>query len=96
MKHVVIDVILHRLFQIKKPLLKYEYDVQSEETYTNSLKRAFRRSLTDGYFSFLIYDAVNDQLRSYADIWNFSRQNGFQVRASTYNVSLANDPWTPR
>lgn len=48
-----------------------------------SLKRAFKRSITDGYFTFLIYDAVNDQLKSYADIWNFSRQNGFQVGLGT-------------
>lgn len=66
-------------FQIKKPSLKYEYDESSEETFLSALKRAFKRSLTDGYFTFLIYDAVNDQLKSYADIWNFARQNGFQV-----------------
>lgn len=66
-------------FQVKKPTLKYEYDESSEESYTNSLKRAFKRSLTDGYFTFLIYDAVNDSLKSYGDIWNFARQQGFQV-----------------
>lgn len=59
--------------------MKYEYDETFEETYLNSLKRAFKRSITDGYFSFMIYDAVNEQLKSYADIWNYSRQNGFQV-----------------
>lgn len=66
-------------FQVKKPTLKYEYDEKQEEIYLNSLKRAFKRSLTDGYFSFLIYDAVNDQVRSYADVWNSARQSGFQV-----------------
>ncbi|XP_022112361.2 YLP motif-containing protein 1 isoform X2 [Pieris rapae] len=71
---------------VKKPLLKYEYDGQLEETYITSLKRAFKRSITDGYFSFLIFDAVNDQLRSYADVWNFSRQNGFQVYICTMEL----------
>lgn len=66
-------------FQIKKPTLKYEYDASYEESYLTSLKRAFKRTLTDGFFTFLIYDAVNEQLRCYADIWNFARQNGFQV-----------------
>lgn len=67
------------LLQIKKPSLKYEYDQELEESYLNSLKRAFKRTLTDGYFTFLVYDAVNEQLKSYADVWNFARQNGFQV-----------------
>ncbi|XP_041981133.1 YLP motif-containing protein 1-like isoform X2 [Aricia agestis] len=71
---------------VKKPLLKYEYDEHLEESYINSLKRAFKRSLTDGYFSFLIYDAVNDQLKGYADIWNFARQNGFQVYICTMEL----------
>ncbi|XP_047028177.1 YLP motif-containing protein 1 isoform X3 [Helicoverpa zea] len=71
---------------VKKPTLKYEYDESSEETYLNSLKRAFKRSLTDGYFTFLIYDAVNDQLKCYADIWNYARQNGFQVYICTMEL----------
>ncbi|KAJ8719583.1 hypothetical protein PYW08_011758 [Mythimna loreyi] len=71
---------------VKKPTLKYEYDESFEESYTNSLKRAFKRSLTDGYFTFLIYDAVNDQLKSYADIWNFARQQGFQVYICTMEL----------
>lgn len=75
--------------QIKKPLLKYEYDEKSEESYTASLKRAFKRTLTDGYFSFLIYDAVNDQLKSYADVWNISRQSGFQVSVNSCNDNFA-------
>ncbi|XP_050343990.1 YLP motif-containing protein 1-like isoform X2 [Nymphalis io] len=75
---------------VKKPSLKYEYDEKSEEIYLNSLKRAFKRSLTDGYFTFLIYDSVNEQLKSYADIWNFSRQNGFQVYICTMDL----DPQT--
>ncbi|XP_060804052.1 myb-like protein AA isoform X2 [Amyelois transitella] len=71
---------------VKKPSLKYEYDSKLEETYENSLKRAFKRSCTDGYFSFLIYDAVNDHLKSYADIWNYARQNGFQVYVCTMEL----------
>ncbi|CAG9583172.1 unnamed protein product [Danaus chrysippus] len=71
---------------VKKPSLKYEYDESSEESYLSSLKRAFKRSITDGYFTFLIYDAVNDQLKSYADIWNFSRQNSFQVYICTMEM----------
>ncbi|CAK1543072.1 unnamed protein product [Leptosia nina] len=74
----------------KKPSLKYEYDAASEETYITSLKRAFKRSITDGYFSFLIFDAVNDQLKCYADMWNFGRQNGFQVYICTMDL----DPQT--
>ncbi|CAG9788052.1 unnamed protein product [Diatraea saccharalis] len=71
---------------IKKPTIKYEYDEKLEDTYLNSLKRAFKRSVTDGYFTFLIYDAVNDHLRCYADIWNFARQNGFQVYVCTMEL----------
>lgn len=62
--------------------MKYEYDPELEESYLNSLKRAFKRSLTDGYFTFLIFDAVNELLKSYADVWNYARQSGFQVYLS--------------
>ncbi|XP_053608288.1 YLP motif-containing protein 1-like isoform X4 [Plodia interpunctella] len=74
---------------VKKPSLKYEYDSKLEETYVNSLKRAFKRSCTDGYFSFLIYDAVNDHLRCYADIWNYARQNGFQAYVCTMELDAS-------
>ncbi|KAJ0176152.1 hypothetical protein K1T71_008326 [Dendrolimus kikuchii] len=75
---------------VKKQTLKYEYDEESESTYLTSLSRAFKRSISDGYFSFLIFDAVNDQLKNYADIWNYSRQNGFQVYICTMDL----DPQT--
>ncbi|XP_075977283.1 uncharacterized protein LOC142977327 isoform X2 [Anticarsia gemmatalis] len=71
---------------VKKPTLKYEYDHKSEETYLNSLKRAFKRSLTDGYFTFIVFDAVNETLKSYADVWNVSRQNDFQVYICTMEL----------
>ncbi|KAF9424265.1 hypothetical protein HW555_000658 [Spodoptera exigua] len=71
---------------VKKPTLKYEYDASYEESYLTSLKRAFKRTLTDGYFTFLIYDAVNEQLSCYADIWNYARQNGFQVYICTMEL----------
>ncbi|XP_068629593.1 putative uncharacterized protein DDB_G0281733 isoform X2 [Battus philenor] len=74
---------------IKKPSLKYEYDQDLEESYMNSLKRAFKRSITDGYFTFLIFDAVNEHLKCYADVWNFSRQNGFQVYICTMEADVA-------
>ncbi|CAG4961979.1 unnamed protein product [Colias eurytheme] len=73
---------------IKKPSLKYEYDEKLEESYTMSLKRALKRSITDGYFSFIIFDAVNDQLKSYADIWNYARQYGFQVYICTMSLDV--------
>ncbi|XP_050668806.1 YLP motif-containing protein 1-like isoform X1 [Leptidea sinapis] len=73
---------------IKKPSLKYEYDENYEESYTNSLKKAVKRTISDGYFPFLIFDAVNDQLKSYADVWNYARQCGFQV----YICTLELDP----
>ncbi|XP_049874845.1 YLP motif-containing protein 1-like isoform X2 [Pectinophora gossypiella] len=71
---------------VKKPTLKYEFDPGSEESYKSSLKRAFRRTLTDGYFPFLIYDAVNETLREYADVWNYARQTGFQVYICTMEL----------
>ncbi|XP_039756820.1 uncharacterized protein DDB_G0284459-like isoform X2 [Pararge aegeria] len=67
----------------KKPSLKYEYDETQVENYMNSLRRAFKRSLNDGFFTFLIFDAINDQLKSYAEIWSFGKQKGFQVYVCT-------------
>ncbi|KAG6440995.1 homeobox protein 2 isoform X2 [Manduca sexta] len=72
--------------KVTKPTLKYEYDKNLEDAYLTSLKRAFKRTLTDGYFSFLIFDAVNDQLKHYADVWNNARQNGFQVYICTMEL----------
>ncbi|XP_013172902.1 PREDICTED: uncharacterized protein LOC106121689 isoform X1 [Papilio xuthus] len=74
---------------IKKPSLKYEYEKHMEESYLNSLRRAFKRSITDGYFTFIIFDAVNESLKCYADVWNFSRQHGFQAYVCTMEADVA-------
>ncbi|XP_013136278.1 PREDICTED: YLP motif-containing protein 1-like isoform X2 [Papilio polytes] len=74
---------------VKKPTLKYEYEANMEESYLNSLRRAFKRSITDGYFTFIIFDAVNECLNSYSEVWNYARQHGFQAYVCTMEGDVA-------
>lgn len=65
--------------QVQKTNMVYEYDVKNEENYLMSLRRSVKKSINDGFYSFIIFDADNESHNRYADIANYAKQNGFQV-----------------
>lgn len=63
------------IFQV----MEYEYEASMESVYHDSLIKAFRKTVSDGYFPFIIIDAVHGKPSQFEDITGFGRQKGFQV-----------------
>lgn len=65
--------------KIKIKEMKYEYEECMEASYRLSLMKSFKKTITDGYFNFIIVDNVNDKVKYFGEMWSFAKQNGFQV-----------------
>ncbi|XP_039293200.1 YLP motif-containing protein 1-like [Nilaparvata lugens] len=65
--------------KVTKRVLEYEYEAVMEPNYRTSLLRALKKTVSDGYFPFIIVDSVNDKIDHYEEMYNFAIQNGFQV-----------------
>lgn len=57
----------------------YEYEAEMEESYRASFVKSFKKTITDGYFPFIIVDNINDKVKYFGEMWSFAKQNGFQV-----------------
>lgn len=57
----------------------YEYEKEMESSYRASLIKSFKKTITDGYFPFIIVDNVNEKVKYFGEMWSFAKQNGFQV-----------------
>lgn len=66
--------------KVKIKEMVYEYEEDMEGSYRTSLFKAFKKTITDGYFPFIIVDNVNDKVKYFGEMWSFAKQNGFQVR----------------
>ncbi|KAK9708677.1 hypothetical protein QE152_g27075 [Popillia japonica] len=67
----------------------YEFEECMENTYRVSLFKAFKKTITDGYFPFIIVDNVNDKVKYFGEMWSFAKQNGFQVYICQLEFDLA-------
>lgn len=65
--------------KIKTKEMVYEYEHCMENAYLNSLVKAFKKTISDGFFSFIIVDCVNNEVKQYDEMWSFAKSNGFQV-----------------
>lgn len=65
--------------KVKVKDMVYEYEEGMEASYRNSLFKSFKKTITDGYFPFIIVDNVNDKVKYFGEMWSFAKQNGFQV-----------------
>lgn len=65
--------------KIKTKVLEYEYEAGVEPHYRGSLLKAFKKTVSDGFFSFIIVDSVNEKTKDYEEMWSFAKQKGFQV-----------------
>lgn len=59
--------------------MQYEYDAALEPTYQDSLLKSFKKTVSDGFFPFIIVDCVNDKLKKYEEMLTFAKSKGFQV-----------------
>ncbi|KAF4521829.1 hypothetical protein B566_EDAN003703, partial [Ephemera danica] len=72
-----------------KKVMAYEYEPEMEGHYRVSLSRSFRKNVDDGYFPFIILDCVNEKLSHFEDLWNYSKQKGFQNYIAEMEVDAA-------
>ncbi|KAF7270560.1 hypothetical protein GWI33_016512 [Rhynchophorus ferrugineus] len=73
---------------VKVKEMVYEYEREMEEIYRQSLIKSFKKTVTDGYFNFIVVDNVNQKVKNFGEMWSFAKQNGFQV----YICELELDP----
>lgn len=60
-------------------VMEYEYEPEMEEAYRGSLFKTFKKTVEDGFFPFIIVDAINDRVKYFEEMWSFAKQKGFQV-----------------
>ncbi|XP_075388100.1 YLP motif-containing protein 1 isoform X1 [Tenrec ecaudatus] len=65
--------------KVKKKVMEYEYEAEMEETYRTSMFKAFKKTLDDGFFPFIILDAINDRVRHFDQFWSAAKTKGFEV-----------------
>ncbi|XP_025831805.1 YLP motif-containing protein 1-like isoform X2 [Agrilus planipennis] len=65
--------------KVKVKDMVYEYEECMEASYRQSLMKAFKKTVTDGYFPFIIVDNVNEKVKYFGEMWSYAKQNGFQV-----------------
>ncbi|KAL3265982.1 hypothetical protein HHI36_010171 [Cryptolaemus montrouzieri] len=76
--------------RIKMKDMVYEFEAEMEESYRTSLMRSFKKTITDGYFPFIIVDNVNDKVKYFGEMWSFAKQNGFQVYICQMDLDIQN------
>ncbi|XP_030626755.1 YLP motif-containing protein 1 [Chanos chanos] len=65
--------------RVKTKVLEYEYEPEMEETYRNSMLKTFKKTLDDGFFPFIIIDAINDKVKYFDQFWSAAKTKGFEV-----------------
>ncbi|KAL7888676.1 hypothetical protein AOLI_G00036500 [Acnodon oligacanthus] len=65
--------------RIKTKVLEYEYEPEMEDTYRNSMLKTFKKTLDDGFFPFIIIDAINDRVKYFDQFWSAAKTKGFEV-----------------
>ncbi|XP_055544894.1 uncharacterized protein LOC129729984 isoform X2 [Wyeomyia smithii] len=66
----------------------YKYDGDMEEVYMQNLVKAFKRTITEKLYNFIIVDCVNERLQYYNEFHNFGRSNGFKVYTCTMQTDI--------
>ena len=41
--------------------------------------KSFKKTIDDGFFAFIIVDAVNDRVKHFDEFWSHAKSKGFQV-----------------
>ncbi|XP_060772170.1 YLP motif-containing protein 1 isoform X3 [Neoarius graeffei] len=65
--------------RVKTKVLEYEYEPEMEDTYRNSMLKTFRKTLDDGFFPFIILDAINERVKYFDQFWSAAKTKGFEV-----------------
>lgn len=85
----------------------YEYEKEMEEKYLQYLLKAFKKTISDGYFDFIVVDAVYPKMSSVLEITSHAKEKGFVVGVALkvrgnrtcnltvfFPISRTSAPWT--
>ncbi|KAK6920824.1 hypothetical protein RJ641_014502 [Dillenia turbinata] len=64
---------------IVKKVLEYCYEPEMEEAYRSSMLKAFKKTLEDGVFTFIIVDDRNLRVADFAQFWATAKRSGYEV-----------------
>ncbi|XP_052864674.1 uncharacterized protein LOC128271262 isoform X2 [Anopheles cruzii] len=67
---------------------EYEFDGEMEELYIQNLIKAFKRTISERLFNFVIVDCCNHRLEYYCEFHNYARSNGFKVYTCTMQTDV--------
>ncbi|XP_010459297.1 PREDICTED: YLP motif-containing protein 1-like isoform X3 [Camelina sativa] len=62
-----------------KMVMEYCYEPEMEEAYRSSMLKAFKRTLEDGTFSFVIVDDRNLRVADFAQFWATAKRSGYEA-----------------
>ncbi|XP_013630023.1 PREDICTED: uncharacterized protein LOC106335898 isoform X2 [Brassica oleracea var. oleracea] len=64
---------------IVKKVMEYCYEPEMEEAYRSSMLKAFKKTLEDGAFSFVIVDDRNLRVPDFAQFWATAKRSGYEA-----------------
>jgi len=70
-------------------VMEYEYDKELEGAYRFSLNKAFRKTVDDGFFHFIILDCINARTEHYAEMSSYAATQGFKVYVAQMDMDVA-------
>ncbi|KAL6628930.1 hypothetical protein ACP70R_028695 [Stipagrostis hirtigluma subsp. patula] len=65
--------------QLTKKVIEYCYEPEMEETYRSSMLKAFKKTLDEGNFKFVIVDDRNLRVADFAQFWATAKKSGYEV-----------------
>ncbi|KAK9073190.1 hypothetical protein SSX86_007514 [Deinandra increscens subsp. villosa] len=65
--------------QVMKTVMEYCYEPEMEEAYRASMLKAFRKTLDEGVYSFIIVDDRNLRVADFAQFWATAKRSGYEV-----------------
>ncbi|CAB3373981.1 Hypothetical predicted protein [Cloeon dipterum] len=65
--------------KIKSKEMKYEYEAEMEEAYRQSLVKAFRKTIDEGFFPIIVVDCVNDKVKHFEEMWHYASSKGVKT-----------------
>ncbi|GAB4825224.1 hypothetical protein Ancab_008099 [Ancistrocladus abbreviatus] len=62
-----------------KKVLEYCYEPEMEEAYRSSMLKAFKKTLEEGVYTFVIVDDRNLRVADFAQFWATAKRSGYEV-----------------
>eukprot|EP01121_Diplochlamys_sp_Union-15-3_P008172 TRINITY_DN2150_c0_g1_i2.p1 TRINITY_DN2150_c0_g1~~TRINITY_DN2150_c0_g1_i2.p1 ORF type:complete len:390 (+),score=76.01 TRINITY_DN2150_c0_g1_i2:55-1224(+) len=65
--------------KVKTKVMEYKYEEDQLEAYSKSALKSFEKTITQGFFSFIIVDNINRKVKDFEQYWFIAKNAGFEV-----------------